>query len=170
MNLSSEALAPYVLFFLAATVVILLVVILLGMLVAGFLIYRHEVQENTGGDQAAAVTGRQRVAADVSAVAAMGWPCQLRRLPDGRLCLWLHIGQREGLPVDAFLLLPTDYPLRPPQAIVACGQQRLPLNMPSLAGWTAEKTLAGVVAEVIGQIPGLQLRAARRLTPEGELA
>jgi len=156
----------YVLFLLA-TVVAMLSAILLAMC----LNYQAQAEpQRPQGNRPPAVTGTQRVAADVSAVAAMGWPSQLRRLPDGRLCVWLHIGQREGLPVDAFLLLPTDYPLRPPQAIVACGQQRLPLAMSSLAGWTAETPLTGVVVEAVGQIPGLQLRPARRLTPEGDLA
>jgi hypothetical protein len=127
-------------------------------------------QPAMGTNQATAVVGADRLAADATAVAALGWPTQLRRLSDGTICLWLPLGQRDGLPVDAFFLLPREYPLRPPQVVVACGAQRLPLELPRLASWTAGTRLVDVVKDALGQTPGLQPRRGLRLNAAGELA
>jgi hypothetical protein len=111
----------------------------------------------------------QTVAEDVIAVSKLGWPYELRRLRDGRLCLILHLGEREGLPVDAFVVLACAYPARPPRVVVACGRQRLPITLPSLAGWSTSTSLADLVREVVAQVPGLSPNLRIRLTPEGDL-
>ena len=111
----------------------------------------------------------QKVAEDVIAISKLGWPYELRRLADGRLCLVLHFGEREGLQVDAFIVLPRTYPARPPQVVVACGRQRLPITVPSLASWNINSSLADMMREVVAQVPGLAPNVRVRLTAEGDL-
>lgn len=119
--------------------------------------------------QPAATVGVDRLATDAATVAALGWPTQLRRLADGTVCLWIPLGRRDGLPMDAFVLLPREYPMRPPQVLVACGAQSLPLELPRLASWTAGTRLVDVVKDALSQTPGLQPRRGQRLNAAGEL-
>lgn len=111
----------------------------------------------------------QKLAENIITVSTLGWPYEVRRLRDGRLCLVLHFGEREGLPVDAFLVFPRTYPARPPQVVVACGRQRLPMTLPRLASWSANSSLADLVSEVVAQVPGLAPNMRVRLTSEGDL-
>lgn len=121
------------------------------------------------GAMTAQSSGVGRLASDMAAVAALDGALQARRLADGRVCLRLPLGQRDGLSLDAFVLLPGDYPMRPPEVTVACGSQRLPLQLSSLASWTAGTRLVDVVQEALSQTPGLQPRRGHRLNAAGEL-
>jgi hypothetical protein len=111
----------------------------------------------------------QKLAENIIAVSNLGWPYEVRRLRDGRLCLVLHFGEREGLPVDAFFVFPRAYPARPPQVVVACGRQRLPMALPGIASWSTTSSLADLVSEVVAQVPGLAPNLRVRLTAEGDL-
>jgi hypothetical protein len=115
------------------------------------------------------VTGIQRAVSDVAALQTAGWPAELHRLPDGRLCISVRLGVRETLPIDAFLVLPVDYPLRPPEVTVACGRQPLSLTLPCLQVWTHDSSALTALQEVAAQVPGASRRPRVRLTAEGEL-
>jgi hypothetical protein len=126
-------------------------------------------RQGTVASTAAPVTGSSRLASDVAEVAALGWPSELRRLADGSHCLSLQLGQRDGLPVDAFAVLASDYPLRPPELVVACGQQPLPLELPGLAAWSVSSSLVAVVGEALLQVPGIEGPANVRFNEAGEV-
>jgi hypothetical protein len=94
---------------------------------------------------------------------------QTYRLPAGRFCLRVPLGQCDSLAVDAFIIVAYDYPFRPPEVMVACGRQRLEMALPSLDAWTVDTPLTRIVEEVVMQVPGLNRRQVL-LTPEGDLA
>lgn len=122
------------------------------------------------GGESVPMTGPQRLASDVSALAAMGWPSRLSQLPDGQICLRLTVGSRDGLPVETYVVFPGEYPDRPPEVIVARGRQRVPLDLPGLVKWNGQGALGDIMEEVMLQLPILEVIPWLRLTPEGDLA
>lgn len=120
-------------------------------------------------ERSSPLTGLRRLQIDATALAAAGWPNQVYRLPNGQVCLRVPMGRSAGRPVDAFLLVRPDYPVRPPQVLVATGRQQLPLYLPSLDVWSADSSLVRLVEDVALQLPGVHRMRARHLTREGEL-